>query len=93
MALHQGMHFDQRLMAAFTRSLLPLTPQQVEQLCQQHIYLPPNGRINISGLNERNMSSVVSAIEKVVKGQVNNSTSATTQVKEGLRTSNIEARL
>ncbi|CAG9978558.1 unnamed protein product [Clonostachys byssicola] len=32
-----------------------------------HIYLPPNGRINVSGLNESNLSKVATAIDQVVR--------------------------
>ncbi|KAF4960070.1 hypothetical protein FSARC_10565 [Fusarium sarcochroum] len=47
-------------------SLLPLTPEQCKALqIQYHIYLVPNGRTTISGLNERNIKYVASSIDEV----------------------------
>lgn len=34
---------------------------------QHHVYLPPNGRINVSGLNEGNINRVAKAINQVVR--------------------------
>ncbi|KAL5605942.1 hypothetical protein FOVSG1_006089 [Fusarium oxysporum f. sp. vasinfectum] len=49
-------------------SLLPLTSEQCKTLqTKYHIYLVPNGRITISGLNERNINYVASSIDKVVR--------------------------
>ncbi|KAL6798258.1 aspartate aminotransferase [Trichoderma sp. SZMC 28012] len=49
-------------------SFLKLSPRQCSVLIQQfHIYLPPNGRINISGLNKSNIERVARAIDYVVR--------------------------
>jgi aspartate aminotransferase len=49
-------------------SLLPLTPEQCKTLqTKYHIYLVPNGRITISGLNEPNIKYVASSIDEVVR--------------------------
>ena len=34
-----------------------------------HIYLPPNGRLNVAGLNEDNVGVVARAIDEVVRGR------------------------
>ncbi|KAK7217070.1 hypothetical protein V2G26_005073 [Clonostachys chloroleuca] len=48
-------------------SYLMLTPAQCKKLIDKyHIYLPPNGRINVSGLNESNLGKVATAIDQVV---------------------------
>ncbi|KAF7520315.1 hypothetical protein PCG10_009234 [Penicillium crustosum] len=47
---------------------LPLSPRQCKQLRDEHhIYLPDNGRINISGLNSSNIDRVASAIVAVMQ--------------------------
>ncbi|KAF4760606.1 hypothetical protein HAV15_007847 [Penicillium sp. str.  len=47
---------------------LPLSPRQCQQLRDEHhIYLPDNGRINISGLNSSNINRVASAIVAVMQ--------------------------
>ncbi|CAI7638033.1 unnamed protein product [Penicillium crustosum] len=47
---------------------LPLSPRQCQQLRDEHhIYLPDNGRINISGLNSSNIDRVASAIVAVMQ--------------------------
>lgn len=44
-------------------SLLPLTPDEVAHLRAEHgIYMAPSGRINIAGLNERQIPGFVSAL-------------------------------
>lgn len=49
-------------------SCLPLAPWQCQQLRNEHhIYLPDNGRINISGLNSSNIGRVASAIVAVMQ--------------------------
>lgn len=49
-------------------SCLPLSPRQCQQLRDEHhIYLPDNGRINISGLNSSNIDRVASAIVAVMQ--------------------------
>ncbi|KAH7267785.1 aspartate aminotransferase [Fusarium redolens] len=49
-------------------SLLPLTAKQCKTLqTKYHIYLVPNGRITIPGLNERNIKYVASSIDEVVR--------------------------
>lgn len=46
-----------------------LMPEHVIQLREAHaIYLPPNGRINVAGLNAQNLHYVVNAIHAVVGG-------------------------
>lgn len=47
---------------------LNLTPQQCQSLVEDHhIYLPPNGRINISGLNQSNIATVAKVVDYVVR--------------------------
>ncbi|CAG9998267.1 unnamed protein product [Clonostachys byssicola] len=49
-------------------SLLPLTPTQCEALKRDyHIYVAPNGRMNISGLRESNINYVAQSIDTVVR--------------------------
>lgn len=49
-------------------SFLKLTPAQCRMLASRyHIYLPENGRINISGLSLQNVSSVARAIDQIVR--------------------------
>ncbi|KAL7955783.1 pyridoxal phosphate-dependent transferase [Trichoderma compactum] len=48
-------------------SFLKPSPRQCSVLIKQfHIYLPPNGRINISGLTKSNIERVARAIDYVV---------------------------
>jgi aspartate aminotransferase len=59
-----------RLLCQFTdkESLLPLTIEQCRALqSKYHIYLVPNGRITVSGLNERNIEYVALSIDEVVR--------------------------
>lgn len=50
-------------------SLLGIGEEQVERLIDEfHIYVPPNGRINVAGLNERNVGVVARAVDQVVRG-------------------------
>lgn len=49
---------------------LKLTAAQCKYLTDQyHIYLPGNGRINMSGLNSKNVSLVARAIDEVVRAE------------------------
>ncbi|GKU09367.1 aspartate aminotransferase [Fusarium langsethiae] len=49
-------------------SYLNLTPRQCQFLINDHhIYLPPSGRINISGLNQSNITKVSKALDHVVR--------------------------
>lgn len=48
-------------------SLTGLSENQVDSLIERHIYLPWNGRINVAGLNEGNMSRVADAIDSVIE--------------------------
>ncbi|KAF5237430.1 hypothetical protein FANTH_10792 [Fusarium anthophilum] len=55
-------------------SYLKLNSQQCQNLIDQHhIYLPPNGRINISGLNQSNIERVAGALDEVVHGKTGQS--------------------
>jgi aspartate aminotransferase len=48
-------------------SLSGLNPDQVLQLKQKYaIYMPTNGRINVAGLNTRNLDAVIKAILSVI---------------------------
>lgn len=47
-------------------SVLPLTPQQVAELLQEHaVYMPSNGRINIAGIHEDKVDALAQAIVAV----------------------------
>ena len=47
-------------------TLLPLGAQAVEALRSEHaIYMPDNGRLNISGLNPRNLDRFVGCLREV----------------------------
>ncbi|CAH0046283.1 unnamed protein product [Clonostachys solani] len=49
-------------------SLLPLSPQQCQELKNEyHIYMVPNGRITIPGLNAKNIEYVAKSINSVVR--------------------------
>lgn len=49
-------------------SYFRLSPAQCRALVDKHhIYLPTNGRINISGLNDANAKRVASKIDEVVR--------------------------
>lgn len=49
-------------------SLLPLKPEEVKALAEQHsIYMPSNGRINLSGLTEQTIPTVCDALTEVVR--------------------------
>ena len=48
-------------------AMLPITPEQVEQLAvEHHIYILPSGRINIAGINSKNVQYVADCIKKVI---------------------------
>ncbi|KAI6764965.1 hypothetical protein HG531_012064 [Fusarium graminearum] len=60
--------WDHILMENGLFSYLNLTPQQCQSLVEDHhIYLPPNGRINISGLNQSNIATVAKVVDYVVR--------------------------
>ena len=47
---------------------LQLSPEQCEELVDtHHVHMPKNGRINVSGLNERNIERVARAIDEFVR--------------------------
>lgn len=49
-------------------SYTSLLPEQIDTLASEHhIYMPGNGRINISGLNERNVERVARAFDAVIR--------------------------
>lgn len=49
-------------------SILDLTPEQIAALRGDHaIYMPTNGRINIAGLNPRNIPYVIASLTQVLK--------------------------
>lgn len=49
-------------------SLLPLSQAQCKELQDKyHIYLVTNGRVTISGLNEKNIDYVAKSIDKAVR--------------------------
>lgn len=55
---------DQKGMFSFSG----LTPEQVEQLREKYsIYIVKSGRINVAGINDRNVERLCSAIAEVVK--------------------------
>ncbi|KAF2149718.1 aspartate aminotransferase [Myriangium duriaei CBS 260.36] len=52
-------------------SFTGLSPRHIKILVEEyHIYLPTNGRINVSGLNEKNIEEVAQAFDAVVRGSV-----------------------
>lgn len=52
-----------------SQSFLPLSQQQCVALRDQwHVHLPETGRINVAGLNSKNIDYVAKAIKNVVKG-------------------------
>ncbi|PCD38507.1 hypothetical protein AU210_006981 [Fusarium oxysporum f. sp. radicis-cucumerinum] len=52
-------------------SYLDLSPQQCQKLIDQHhIYLPPSGRINISGLNQSNIKRVADSLDEVIHEEI-----------------------
>ncbi|KAI1027774.1 hypothetical protein LB503_011833 [Fusarium chuoi] len=52
-------------------SYLSLNPKQCQKLIDQHhIYLPPNGRINISGLSQSNINRVADSLDKIIREEV-----------------------
>ncbi|CEI70831.1 hypothetical protein FVEN_g691 [Fusarium venenatum] len=61
-------NWEHILMETGLFSYLNLTPQQCQSLIDDHhIYLPPNGRTNISGLNQSNIVKVAKALDHVVR--------------------------
>ncbi|KAF5543325.1 aspartate aminotransferase cytoplasmic [Fusarium mexicanum] len=55
-------------------SYLKLNSQQCQKLTDKHhIYLPPNGRINISGLSQGNIERVARSLDEVIRGEIGQS--------------------
>lgn len=49
-------------------SFTGLTPAQVERLAAEYsVYMVPNGRANIAGINKHNVEYVAKAIHEVTK--------------------------
>lgn len=52
-------------------SFTGITPEQSQALTEQaHIYLTPNGRISMAGLNEGNLRYFAENLDKAVRGQL-----------------------
>ncbi|KAJ3538061.1 hypothetical protein NM208_g6071 [Fusarium decemcellulare] len=69
--LHTPGNWDHILQETGLFSYLPLAPHQCKTLIDRHhIYLPSNGRINISGLNQGNIERVAKAIDQVVRAEI-----------------------
>lgn len=47
-------------------AMLPLTSDQAEELTKYHIYILPNGRINIAGIHENNVEYIANSIKAVL---------------------------
>ncbi len=47
-------------------SMLGLSPTQVEQLAQKHVYILPDGRTNIAGVHKNNVQYVADSINAVL---------------------------
>jgi len=49
-------------------SLLGLAPEGIRALCaEEHVYVPPDGRINVAGVSEANVERVADAIVRVIE--------------------------
>jgi aspartate aminotransferase len=48
-------------------SLLPLNLSQISELLTKHLYLPPNGQVNIAGLSSNNIQRSAAIIDKVAR--------------------------
>ena len=49
-------------------SLLGLAPQGIRALCaEEHVYVPPDGRINVAGVSDANVDRVADAIVRVLE--------------------------
>ena len=46
--------------------MLGLSPTQVEQLAQKHVYILPDGRTNIAGVHKNNVQYVADSINAVL---------------------------
>ncbi|CAJ0547378.1 Ff.00g041320.m01.CDS01 [Fusarium sp. VM40] len=69
--LHTPGSWDHILLETGLFSYLNLTPQQCQSLIDKfHIYLPSNGRINISGLNQDNILRVAKSFDQVVREEI-----------------------
>jgi aromatic-amino-acid transaminase len=48
-------------------SLLGLAPAAITALCnEEHVYMPPDGRINLAGVSDANVDRVADAIVNVL---------------------------
>jgi aspartate/tyrosine/aromatic aminotransferase len=48
-------------------SLLGLAPAAIAALCgEEHVYMPPDGRINLAGVSDANVERVADAIVRVL---------------------------
>lgn len=60
---------DLKRMLTYIPSNTGLSPREVDILgTKYHIYMPPNGRMNIAGLNVLSMPVVAAALDAVVRG-------------------------
>jgi aspartate/tyrosine/aromatic aminotransferase len=51
-------------------SLLGLAADEIGELqSARHVYMPPDGRINVAGLNERNVDYVADSLAAVLRGR------------------------
>jgi aspartate/tyrosine/aromatic aminotransferase len=48
-------------------SLLGLAPAAITALCdEEHVYMPPDGRINLAGVSDQNVERVADSIVRVL---------------------------
>jgi len=48
-------------------SLLGLAPSAIAALCEvEHVYMPPDGRINVAGVSDENADRVADSIVRVL---------------------------
>jgi aspartate/tyrosine/aromatic aminotransferase len=48
-------------------SLLGLAPAAITALCgEEHVYMPPDGRINLAGVSDANVDRVADSITRVI---------------------------
>jgi aspartate/tyrosine/aromatic aminotransferase len=51
-------------------SLLGLAPPAIAALCEvEHVYMPPDGRINVAGVSDSNVDRVADSIVRVLDRQ------------------------
>ena len=49
-------------------SLLGLAPAAIAALCnEEHVYMPPDGRINLAGVSDANVDRVADAVVRVIE--------------------------